>query len=169
MRVTRRDPPRGSRIAGWYDGADLLDCYAAPLPPGHDGDIHGIARAILDRPSWWFRGLLMIRDGFARGAGLQTTGDIRRSVRADARVAFFPIRAQSTEEIVLGEDDRHLDFRLSLLVERGANEAGTVFVTTVVHCRNRLGTAYLAAIEPFHHLVVRSNLARAEAAGFVAD
>ena len=169
MRVVRRDPPRGSRIAGWYDGADLLDCYAAPLPPGHDGDIRAIARAILDRPSWWFRGLLAIRDGFARGTGLQTTGDIRRSVDAGVRVAFFPIRTQSADEIILGEDDRHLDFRLSLLAERGANGAGTVFVTTVVHCRNRLGHAYLTAITPFHHLVVRSSLGRAEAAGFVAD
>ena len=169
MRVARHHPPRGSRIAGWYDGADLLDCYAAPLPPGHDGDIRAIARSILDRPSWWFRGLLAIRDGFARGTGLQTTGDIRRSVDAGARVAFFPIRAQSADEIILGEDDRHLDFRLPLLAERGANAAGTVFVTTVVHCRNRLGHAYLTAITPFHHLVVRSSLGRAEAAGFVAD
>lgn len=166
MSVTRRDPPGGSGIAGWYNSADLLDCYAAPLPPGHDGDIHRIALAILDRPSWWFRTLLTIRDGFARGAGLQTTDDIRRSVPADARVAFFPIRARSADEIILGEDDRHLDFRLSLLVDRRADGTATVFATTVVRCRNRLGRAYLAAITPFHHLVVRSSLARAEAAGF---
>jgi hypothetical protein len=169
MSVTRRDPPRGSRIADWYAGADLLDCYAAPLPPGHDRDVHRIARAILDRPSWWFRALLTIRDGFARGAGLQTTGDIRRAVPADARVAFFPIRARSADEIILGEDDRHLDFRLSLLVDRSAGRTGAVFATTVVRCRNRLGHAYLTAITPFHHLVVRSSLARAEAAGFIAD
>ena len=169
MSVTRRDPPHASRIADWYDGADLLDCYAAPLPPGHDGDILTIARAILDRPSWWFRALLGIRDGFARSAGLQTTGDIRCAVSAETRVAFFPIRAQSADEIILGEDDRHLDFRLSLLTERGTDGAATVFATTVVHCRNRLGRAYLAAITPFHHLVVRSSLGRGEAAGFVAD
>ena len=33
--------------------------------------------------------------------------------------------------------------------------------TTVVHCHNRLGHAYLTAIRPFHRLVVRSNLRRA--------
>jgi hypothetical protein len=169
MSVTRCDPPGRSRIADWYDGADLLDCYAAPLPPGHDGDIRAIALAILDRPSWWFRAMLTIRDGFARGAGLQTTGDLRRSVHADARVAFFPIRSRSADEIILGEDDRHLDFRLSLLVDRNATGAGTVHATTVVRCRNRLGHAYLAAIAPFHHLVVRSSLARAQAAGFATD
>ncbi len=169
MSVVRCEPPRRSRIADWYDGADLLDCYAAPLPSGHDGDIRTVGQAILGRPSWWFRSLLAIRDGFARSAGLQTTADIRRSVPADTRIGFFPIRSRSADEIVLGEDDRHLDFRLSLLVERSAAGAGTVLATTVVRCRNRLGHAYLAAITPFHHVVVRSSLRRAEAAGFAPD
>jgi hypothetical protein len=33
-------------------------------------------------------------------------------------------------------------------------------VTTVVHCHNRLGRAYLAAIAPFHRTILRANLHR---------
>ena len=59
----------------------------------------------------------------------------------------------------IGADDRHLDFRLSLL--RRHSPTGTLLIaTTVVHTHNALGLTYLNAIRPFHHLVVRANLAR---------
>jgi len=35
-----------------------------------------------------------------------------------------------------------------------------LIATTVVHTHNALGFTYLNAIRPFHHLVVRANLAR---------
>ena len=64
-----------------------------------------------------------------------------------------------TLEIVLGEDDRHLDFRLSLL--RRTSPAGTQLIaTTVVRSHNALGRTYLTVIRPFHHLVIRASLAR---------
>ena len=68
---------------------------------------------------------------------------------------------------MLGEDDRHLDFRASLLLRPCEAESGTELVaTTVVHCHNVLGRAYLMVIRPFHHLVVRSNLRRARDHGW---
>ncbi len=41
-------------------------------------------------------------------------------------------------------------------------QRGTLLLiaTTVVHSHNALGFAYLNAIRPFHHLVVKANLAR---------
>ena len=168
MRVIRCDPPRGAGIADWYGDADLLDCYAAPLPAGST-DMRAIAQAILGRPSWWAQRLLALRDGFARRAGLQTTADIRRSTPDGQRIGFFPIRSATDDEIILGEDDRHLDFRVSLLREKRRDGADRIAVTTVVRCHNRLGRLYLSAIEPFHRMIVRSSLRRAVAANFRAD
>ena len=75
------------------------------------------------------------------------------------RVDFFPVHWEGKDEIVLGTDDRHLDFRLSLLRRR--SPIGRLLIaTTVVHTHNALGFTYLNAIRPFHHLVVRANLAR---------
>jgi hypothetical protein len=74
-------------------------------------------------------------------------------------VGFFPVHWEGKDEIVLGANDRHLDFRLSLL--RRHSPTGTLLIaTTVVHTHNALGLTYLNAIRPFHHLVVRANLAR---------
>jgi hypothetical protein len=89
---------------------------------------------------------------------------MRRDMAASeqAHVDFFPVQSRSDHEIVLGENDRHLDFSLSLLLRPTPDTAGAELVaTTVVHCHNLLGRTYLQAITPFHGLVVRSNLRRA--------
>jgi len=61
---------------------------------------------------------------------------------------------------ILGADDRHLDFRPSLLRRREVAGA-TLYATTTVRTHNLLGRVYIKAILPFHIIVVRSMLARA--------
>lgn len=165
--VIRQVPPRQSRIADWYDNADLLDSYAVALPAGCNTDIRVIGRAVLGQPTLWFKALLFIRDGVMRRFGLKTTGDLLQSNHADDRIDFFPMLSAYDDELILGEDDQHLDFRLSLLVQRMVGGPDLVFATTAVRCHNRLGRTYLAAIAPFHRLVVQANLRRAVKAGFV--
>ncbi|WP_342447330.1 DUF2867 domain-containing protein [Methylobacterium platani] len=94
---------------------------------------------------------------------------MRARLKADGRdrIDFFPVLSRSEREIVLGEDDIHLDFCLSLLLSPSLDGRADLVATTVVRCRNRLGRAYLAAIMPGHVLVVRSVLKRA--AAFQAD
>ena len=90
--------------------------------------------------------------------GVKTSGEVRASRADNGRVDFFPVQWESNDEIVLGEDDRHLDFRLSLL--RRNSPTGTQLVaTTVVRSHNAFGLTYLNLIRPFHHLVVRAHLA----------
>src|SRR5262249_55572186 len=43
---------------------------------------------------------------------------------------------------------------------------GQLTVSTVVHCHNLLGRAYIMVIAPFHHLVVRASLRRAARVGW---
>ena len=70
----------------------------------------------------------------------------------------FSVLSRSDKELVLGEDDRHLDFRLSLLLTSRENGREALTATTVVRCHNLLGRAYLTAIKLGHVLVVRSAL-----------
>jgi hypothetical protein len=41
-----------------------------------------------------------------------------------------------------------------------------VTVSSVVHCHNGVGRAYILLIRPFHKLIVRRSLARAARRGF---
>ena len=156
-----------SRLSDWYGHADLVDSFAVRIPEDAGTNIRSIAQAILGQPAPWFKVLLSIRDRVARVFGLQTSAELRDANTESDRIDFFPILSADDDELILGEDDQHLNFRISLLLQRGTSGPGLVLATTVVRCNNRLGRIYLAAIKPFHRAVVRSNLQHAAKTGFI--
>ncbi|WP_035189857.1 DUF2867 domain-containing protein, partial [Acidiphilium sp. JA12-A1] len=144
-------------------GADLVDAYAIMLPDEAPHDIEALAREALEHPPAWFRVLLRLRDAVVSAGGVKSSRRIRQDAESEGRatVAFFPVLARSERELVLGEDDRHLDFRASVLVRVTTDEEKRVLImTTAVHCHNLPGRVYLMTIAPFHRLIVRSNLER---------
>jgi Protein of unknown function (DUF2867) len=166
-------PPSETRIADLFAGADLVDAYAIHLPPDSSRDIETLARFMFGHPALWFRILLALRDAMVAGFGIKTAAGLRKASSGDiaGRIYMFRIIAIGTDEMILGEDDMHLDFRASVLLR--SNAAGSdgrteIVVTTVARCHNRLGRIYLAVIAPFHRIVVRSILKRASRKGWPA-
>lgn len=156
-------PPAESAIADWFIGADLVDAYAITLPDGASHDIDALAREALEHPPAWFRALLRLRDAVVSAGGVKSSRRIRHDAESEGRatVAFFPVLARSERELVLGEDDRHLDFRASALVRVATDdETRELVMTTAVRCHNLPGRLYLMTIAPFHRLIVRRNLDR---------
>jgi hypothetical protein len=85
------------------------------------------------------------------------------------RVGIFKIYERGRNEVILGEDDKHLDFRLSVLYVPKTAAAGStpqLILSTVVHCHNLLGRTYIALIAPFHRLVAQSALRGAARVGW---
>jgi hypothetical protein len=148
-RVRRVEPPPASAISGWYASADLLDSYGIDAAVD-DATMRVIADRAFGAPPRWLKALVAVRDAAVAPFGVRPSGELRRARPDRPRVDFFPILSESTDEIVLGEDDRHLDFRLSLLI-----------VTTAVRAHNLFGHLYLRAIHPFHILVACATVARA--------
>ena len=58
-------------------------------------------------------------------------------------------------QVLLGQDDRHLDFRLLLWVD-----GGRLHHITGVRPHGGLGWLYLLAVLPFHVLIVRASVRR---------
>lgn len=162
LRAQRSTPPTTSLIGDWYRNADLLDAYCVPLPADH-GDALQVARATLGQPEGWFRVLIRIRDAIMGCFGVKTSTQMVHTLDAADRVDFFPLITNTEHEVILGEDDLHLDFRLSLFIQRTAGQPDLLIATTAVRCHNPLGRIYLWMITPFHHLVVRAKLGRAAA------
>jgi len=75
-------------------------------------------------------------------------------LREGAKVGPFWILAVSNEEIVAGQDDQHLDFRVRFTKSAGLD------VRTEVYFRNWAGRFYFALIRLGHVLIVRSMLKR---------
>ena len=63
-------------------------------------------------------------------------------------------------QIVMGLDDRPLDFRLCVDGRDIGAGQQSVTAATVLKPHNRLGRAYLTAVLPFHRLIARTMLAQ---------
>jgi hypothetical protein len=169
-RVTRVSLPPESSIAKAYALTNLADAYSIELPSGASTNPELLARFIFAHQAPWIGSLLAVRDAIVGRFGLKTAKQLT-SLRAQsetARVSIFKIYATSPTEIVLGEDDKHLDFRLSVLCPSQPSPAGKrqLTLSTVVHCHNRLGRLYIFIIAPFHRLVVQSSLRSAARIGW---
>ena len=163
-RVARVDLPQRSMLKPLYARAGFADAFAIDLPRTATGDAGRLATHVLMGQPRWIGWLVALRDTLVAGFGLKTSSRLRDDVATD-RIDFFRVYDRRRDEIVLGEDDRHLDFRLSVLVEESALSRRLV-ATTVVTFNHLGGRAYIAAIAPFHRLIVKSSLRRAERSGW---
>jgi hypothetical protein len=163
--------PGESRVSHFYQKTDLADAFAIRLPDDAISDPEALARFVLLHQAPWVGWLMKLRDAMVAGFGLKTSAELQRAKGPGdvKRLHFFRIYETSTNEIVLGEDDKHLDFRLSVLRQMRAVPNGAaphLVMTTVVSCHNLLGHAYLTLIAPFHRQVMRSSLRGAARAGW---
>lgn len=169
--VTTEVPPSESQVTRIYDKTDLADAFAIRLPDNAIADPEALAHFIFSHQSSWVDGLMRMRDAIVAGFGIKTTGQLEGKLASSnsRRVRFFKIYATHAHEVVLGQDDKHLDFRLSVLLQNRQIPGGSaryVVISTVVHCHNRLGRTYLALIAPFHRLITKSSLRRAAKIGW---
>ncbi len=162
--------PAQSGVAHVYQSVHLADAFAIRLPLNASRDPDLLARFIVSHQPSWIGKLTVVRDAIVACFGLKTAkhlATLASDTKAD-RVGIFKIYGTSKTEIVLGEDDKHLDFRVSVLCASGPapESSRQLTVSTVVHCHNLLGRAYLFAIAPFHRMVVKASLRRAARVGW---
>ncbi|MFB0633163.1 DUF2867 domain-containing protein [Streptomyces sp. AB3(2024)] len=142
---------------------DHVDAVAVDLPPGTNAE--GFARLLMsNRPRWTGR-LMAVRDRLVAPFGLRVQ---ERAPAQDTRIepgggkGPFRVLEVREDEILCGDDDKHLDFRASFAVRPRADGPGLEGVcTTVVRFNRPVGRLYFRLIEPFHHLIVASMIARA--------
>jgi Protein of unknown function (DUF2867) len=74
-------------------------------------------------------------------------------------VGVFKVLDRQDDEILLGEDDRHLNFRASVQLKREAEKCWAI-VSTVVQFNNWLGHAYFVPVRPIHKIIVLAMMRR---------
>ena len=79
-------------------------------------------------------------------------------------LAYFLL---SEDEVIAGRNNKHLDFRVSVLKLRDGN-GSSVVVSTVCRVHNLAGKLYLSFVVPFITMVYRSHGERARGAKVVA-
>jgi hypothetical protein len=163
-RIRRVEVPGRVLEARLLDTVDYADAFWIARRVADLEELTDLARAIFGDAPAWVHALLRLRGWLVAPFGLITSVDPPSEQPANPprigdRVGLFKVMALADDEVVLGEDDRHLDFRVSLLRQDGPGRAGVV-VTTVVHFHNLLGRAYFSVIRPFHLVVVPAMMRR---------
>ncbi|MDR1603201.1 MAG: DUF2867 domain-containing protein [Gracilibacteraceae bacterium] len=145
--------PGNSIISHGFEEVDYVDSYR--IMKSTPENIEKISEQIFKLPPWiiW---LMKMRDVMMRPFGLKTGKDLGFEHKKPG-AEFFTKIAQNENELIMGENDRHLNFRVSVLIDRLSSY---VYLTTAVHYNNRMGKVYFFFIKPFHKIIVKSALRR---------
>jgi hypothetical protein len=134
-------------------GAQFADAYRIEIE-GTTLDAGTAALLIMGRSPRWVRVLLGLRNVLVTPFGLKTSGE----PTAKGIIGLFPVVSATTERLVAGFDDRHLDFRIVVEVVPAGNTHQRVTSTTLVRTHNLLGRLYLRIVMPFHRVIARAML-----------
>jgi hypothetical protein len=162
LRQLEREP-EGSIIARGLNGKfDHVDAFVVGIRDVDQYSIDYLTALVFTSIPWWSRLLFDLRNILVKPLGLAhgrvaVSQDVAPSISfaLGEKAIFFTVVDRSDREIVMAEDDKHLQFRVSVLTEER-----TLCLTTLVQYHSSLGQRYFTLIEPFHKLIVRSMLSR---------
>jgi hypothetical protein len=111
-------PPLESTIAQFFPHPDLVDAFAINCPPGTLPDINTLAETMFMNSPQWLKFLMDLRDRIMTSFGVKTAQEMQNRLDQNAQdhINFFRVYSRSDNEIVMGNDDTHLDFKVSLLL-----------------------------------------------------
>jgi len=170
MSVVECDVPRHSALGkDLIERADFRDAHRAPLSRS-DRSVVEIFFAIFAQRPGWMKLMLIARNKAAALAGLEvpTTSEIMNMEQRDRyfigeKIGPWPIFFLSSDELVAGRDNKHMDFRLSIMkVHDGVRPSVVVSTLCMVH--NKFGQYYLSSIIPIHKFGLRRLMTNALAA-----
>ena len=166
--------PTGTAIHATLPGAQFFDAYEVADPHPARSALQTWLDVVARTPRW-AQQLMAARNRLVRLVGLKDLGQLHdmhpntngaslhdaKSYRVGDRVGIFLIRHLSDTEVVMGQDDKHLDVQVSLTQHAPhGDRPATLAVSSVVHIHNALGHAYMAVVTPFHRRIVRAMLQR---------
>ncbi len=137
---------------------DFSDTFATT---NHQNDLQTITNLIFNTIPTWLTWLLNIRNWLVQFIGLkhEKPAGYHTNYEVGGYVAFFKIFKISSNEITLGADDSHLNFRA--IVTDTQTEHFNIKVTTLVKFNNKTGKIYMKIIAPFHRFVVKQIVKQA--------
>lgn len=118
-----------------------------------------------------FMYLLILREKIANFFNLKTAEKLDEQSRIEQlhnfkgnigdSIAIFHVLEKNEEEILTGEDDSHLNFRLSFITYKD-DDAINLEMATTVDINNRLGKIYFAIVKPIHKYYMKQILRKME-------
>ncbi len=125
-----------------------------------------VGKAFFSSSPKWIEDLLNFRDRIVSFLGLKTSGETKNKEEIlkdfkgeiGEQLGLFKVFGKTDNELILGEDDKHLNFRVSLFLGDTESLKKSLIISTTVKFNNWLGKLYFLFVKPFHKLIVPSML-----------
>ena len=142
---------------------DYTDVYFQEVKTERNIRPEDLGKAFFTSNIPWVKKLFTLRNKLVAMFGLKGSDKkskiMKQAEQSDfaigERFGLFKVLDKKEKEIILGEDDKHLDFKVSLLYAQPENK---IYISTGVQYHNFFGRLYFFFVKPFHRLVVKSML-----------
>ncbi|WP_138429985.1 DUF2867 domain-containing protein [Fodinibius saliphilus] len=169
MEITKTTPPDSSVLRATENNYHYVDSFQGTLKAKHhDTTPKEIAKAFFSSEPKWITNLFSLRNTIVSVFGLKTPVKVNNRERIlnnftcdpGEQIGLFKVINKTDSEIILGEDDKHLNFRVSMLIEpyKKKSQKRKLIITTTVSFHNWLGRIYFLPVKPFHRLIVPTML-----------
>ena len=133
-----------------YLPADYTDSFQKAISNESSIQVNDLFKLMFIEYPKWGLWLLKIRYLIVKPLGLKTN-----------ETFIDLIIEENDEEIILGTEDKHLTFYISIYCPKNYNKQQNVSLTTIVKYNNLLGKIYFYVIWIFHRIVVKYLFRRA--------
>ena len=165
MKIHKTEFPKNSILNLNHEKYDYFDSYKGILNDNENKiSTADIVKAFFTSGPKWVGILFILRNKIVNVFGLKTgEKTIDRQQQLDSfkfepneRLGLFKVFSKTENEVILGEDDKHLNFRISLLTENLNTEQikKEVTISTTVEFNNWFGKLYFLPVRRFHKLIV---------------
>ncbi|WP_445722529.1 DUF2867 domain-containing protein [Flavobacterium sp.] len=158
MKVKTEIAPETALIKEALPKVDFTDTFSTT---NHQDTLENITNLIFGKEPKWVTLLFKIRNSIVKLFGLKTEmpKNVNTHFKVGSYIGFFQIFNIIENEVLLGADDSHLKFRVSIF--NSQEKDFNIKVTTLVQYNNTFGKIYMTIIKPFHCLVVKSMIKNA--------
>lgn len=169
MRIIKTTLPKDSLLYATHKEYDYVDSYRRGGIENKCTSVD-LGKAFFSCSPKWVEKVFYLRNKIVSLFGLKTSGNhVDRAKQLEnfkcepgEQMGLFKVFETTKNEVIFGEDDKHLNFRVSLFVqpevEVSAAKNKEVTISTIVEFNNWFGKLYFLPVRPFHKLIVPSML-----------
>lgn len=159
--IKTKNIPENSLISKDFIDFHYIDSYC--IRTETDESLDKITTDIFQTPKWADM-LMVIRNWVVRFVGLKPGGfkeniNISDFYPIGSKAVYFTVIDRNENEILMAENDKHLNFRISIWIKPFDSNVD-IHLTTLVKYNNLLGRLYFLPVRPFHRIIVISMLKR---------
>ncbi|MCE3044220.1 DUF2867 domain-containing protein [Legionella sp. 16cNR16C] len=138
-------------------GFHYSDTFSGVLAADSNHSIESIAKLFFNSSPQWARKLLYLRNRLVGWCGLKTRDipneELEINLIIGKRIGLFKLHDFSDDELLFGEDDKHLDVRI--IIQRTTRN---IQLTTLIQYKKAWGKLYFNIIRIFHQQIIKSQL-----------